>query len=103
MNSTISIARRKEWLTQSVAVGVGGAAAGGGFVLSLRNPPTVRRFHSFYSTYKVCCLVHLLARLLPLVLASWLLRHKENVQRSEWVVFEDLDFDGDLGITHAYE
>lgn len=41
MNSTISIAIRKEWLTQSVAVGVGGAgaAAGGGLVLSLKNPP----------------------------------------------------------------
>lgn len=41
MNSTISIARIKEWLTQSVAVGVGGvgAAAGGGFVLSLINIP----------------------------------------------------------------
>lgn len=41
MNSTISIARRKEWLTQSVAVGVGGAgaAAGGGLVLSLINIP----------------------------------------------------------------
>lgn len=54
MNSTISIAIRKEWLTQSVAVGVGGAgaAAGGGLVLSLKNPPVnrVRRFHSFYST-----------------------------------------------------
>jgi len=41
MNSTISIAIRKEWLTQSVAVGVGGAgaAAGGGLVLSLINIP----------------------------------------------------------------
>lgn len=29
----------KEWLTQSVAVGVGGAAAGGGLVLSLINIP----------------------------------------------------------------
>lgn len=41
MNSTRSIARIKEWLTQSVAVGVGGAgaAAGGGLVLSLINIP----------------------------------------------------------------
>lgn len=41
IHSTISIEKRKEWLTQSVAVGVGGAgaAAGGGLVLSLRNIP----------------------------------------------------------------
>lgn len=41
MNSTISIAIIKEWLTQSVAVGVGGAgaAAGGGLVHSLINIP----------------------------------------------------------------
>lgn len=88
MNSTISIAIIKEWLTQSVAVGVGGAgaAAGGDLVLSLKNPPvnTVRRFHSFYSTYLVCWLAHLVARLLLLVLDSWLLRHKENVQNEQF-------------------